>query len=286
MSGNRIQAILLQELYITKRSLEVIMDLLVFSLMTVVVFGFVTRFLVGAMNPSAGSYLILGLLLWEVIRVNQYSLSVGSLWNIWSRNLSNLFVAPLSLTEYIVAHVLSGLIKTVVIFVVISAIAAYGFHFNILRLGVLNLALFFANLTVFSWAVGLIVLGLIFLYGTRIQALAWGLIFLFQPLTAAFFPVHILPPVLQSVAYALPPTFVFEAARQALDAAAPVGTALHATPPGADLSLAVPGRAGVNWPYVALASAENLVYFALAVQAFALMVARSKRTGQFGRNEG
>jgi ABC-2 type transport system permease protein len=286
MSGNRIQAILLQELYITKRSLEVIMDLLVFSLMTVVVFGFVTRFLVGAMNPSAGSYLILGLLLWEVIRVNQYSLSVGSLWNIWSRNMSNLFIAPLSLTEYIVAHVLSGLIKTAVIFVVISAIAAYGFHFNILRLGALNLALFFANLTVFSWAVGLVVLGLIFLYGTRIQALAWGLIFLFQPLTAAYFPVRILPPVLQSVAYALPPTFVFEAARQALDATAPSETTPHATAPGADLSLAVPGRAGVNWPYAAAASAENLVYFALAVQAFALMVARSKRTGQFARNEG
>jgi ABC-2 type transport system permease protein len=265
MSGNRIWAILLQELYITKRSLEVIMDLLVFSLMTVIVFGFVTRFLVGAMNATAGSYLILGLLLWEIIRVNQYSLSVGSLWNIWSRNLSNLFIAPLSLTEYIVAQMLSGLIKTVVIFVMISAIAAYGFHFDILRLGLLNLALFFANLTIFSWAVGLVVLGLIFLFGTRIQALAWGLIFLFQPLTAAFFPVSILPPVLQSVAYALPPTFVFEAARQALNAGA---------------------SSGVNWSYSAAASAENLIYFALAVQAFALMVARSRRTGQFARNEG
>ena len=265
MSGNRIGAILLQELYITKRSLEVIMDLLVFSLMTVVVFGFITRFLVGAMNATAGSYLILGLLLWEIIRINQYSLSVGSLWNIWARNLSNLFIAPLSLTEYIVAHMLSGVLKTVVIFGVISAIAAYGFHFNILRLGPLNLALFFMNLTIFSWAVGLVVLGLIFLFGTRIQALAWGLIFLFQPLSATFFPVSILPPVLQSVAYALPPTFVFEAARQAYGAAA---------------------SSGVNWSYAAAASAENLIYFLLAVQAFALMVARSRRTGQFARNEG
>src|SRR5437016_6712517 len=210
MSGNRIGAVLLQELYITKRSLEVIMDLLVFSLMTVVVFGFITRFLVGAMNATAGSYLILGLLLWEIIRVNQYSLSVGSLWNIWARNLSNLFIAPLSLTEYIVAHMLSGLIKTFVTFGMICTIAAYGFHFNVLRLGLLNLVLFFANLTVFAWAVGLVLLGVIFLAGTRIHALAWGFIFLFQPLNAAFYPVSVLPPDLRQIAYALPPTFVFE----------------------------------------------------------------------------
>src|SRR5713226_4731031 len=110
MRIERVRAILLQELYITKRSLEVIMDLFFTSVMTVIVFGFVSRFLVGALNANTGSYLILGMLLWEVLRVNQYSLSVGSLWNIWARNLSNMFIAPLSLTEYVVAHMLSGLI--------------------------------------------------------------------------------------------------------------------------------------------------------------------------------
>lgn len=262
MSSERIGAILLQELYITRRSLEVIMDLFFTSLMTVIVFGFVSRFLVDALRASTGSYLILGMLLWEVIRINQYSLSVGSLWNIWARNLSNMFIAPLSVWEYLVAHVLSGLIKTLLIFGVIATIAAYGFHFNVLRLGLLNLALFFANLTLFSWSLGLVLLGLIFLYGTRIQALAWGLVFLFQPLTAAFYPVSVLPPLLRQAAYALPPTFVFEAARQAL------------------------GRSDVNWSYAAIAGTENLVYFGLAVQAFTLMFARSRNTGQFARNEG
>jgi len=262
MSAEHLRAILLQELYITKRSLEVIVDLLFSSVMIVIVFGFVSSFLVGALSSSTGSYLILGMLLWEIIRVNQYSLSVGSLWNIWSRNLSNMFITPLSLTEYVVAQLLSGVIKTLVIFGIITTIAAYGFHFNILRLGPLNLVLFFMNLTVFAWSVGLAVLGVIFLFGTRIQALAWGLIFLFQPLTAAFFPVSVLPPLLRQVAYALPPTFVFEAARQALS------------------------HAEVNWPYAAVAAVENLVYFGLATLAFTLMAARSRNTGQFARNEG
>lgn len=262
MSTDRIAGVLLQEVYITRRSLEVIVDLFYTSAVTVVVFGFVSRFLVGITHQNAGSYLILGLLLWEVIRVNQYSLTVGSLWNIWSHNLSNMFVAPLTVTEYIVAHLLSALLKTFVIFCGISAVAAWGFHFDILRLGVLNVALFFANLTVFAWSVGLVLLGVIFQVGTRIQALAWGMIFLFQPLTAAFFPVTALPPVVRAVAYALPPTYVFEAARRALD---------------------VPG---VNWTSIGIASAENLVYLAAAVGAFSWMVARSRRSGRLARAEG
>ena len=262
MSVDRIAGVLWQEVYITRRSLEVIVDLFYTSAVTVVVFGFVSRFLVGVTHQSAGSYLILGLLLWEVIRVNQYSLTVGSLWNIWSHNLSNMFVAPLSVAEYIVAHLLSALVKTVVIFCGISAVAAWGFHFDVLRLGAVNVALFFVNLTVFAWSVGLVLLGVIFQVGTRIQALAWGMIFLFQPLTAAFFPVAALPPAVQAIAYALPPTFVFEAARRALD---------------------VPG---VNWTFIGAATAENAIYLALAVGVFAWMVARSRATGRLARSEG
>ena len=45
MSVKRIQAVILQELFITKRSLEVIMDLFFFSIMSVFVFGLVSSFL-------------------------------------------------------------------------------------------------------------------------------------------------------------------------------------------------------------------------------------------------
>src|SRR5215472_9340716 len=198
--SERVKAILLQELYITRGSLEIVVDLFYTSLMTVVVFGLVSGFLTGVLNPNTGSYLLLGLLLWDVIRVNQYSVTVGSLWNIWSHNLSNMFVAPLSLVEYVTAQILSGLLKAVVIFAMISTLAAAWFHFQIWRVGIVNLALFFANLTIFAWAVGLVLAGVIFMIGTRIQALAWGAVFVFQPLTAAFFPLGVLPPAARAVA--------------------------------------------------------------------------------------
>jgi len=89
MSLERIFAVLQQEFYITARSVEVIVDLPFWSLITVVVFGFVTRFLASVMNPTVAQYLYLGTLMWEIIRVTQYSMSLGALWNVWSHNFSN-----------------------------------------------------------------------------------------------------------------------------------------------------------------------------------------------------
>jgi len=213
MSPERVRAVLLQEVFITGRSVEVLVDLPFWSLMTVVVFGFVTRFLSTVMNPTIAQYLYLGTLMWEIMRVTQYSMSLGALWNVWSHNFSNMFIAPLSMLEYVVAQMVSGAVKALVLFGTVAFIAAALFDFNLFNMGIGNLALAFVNLLWFAYSIGLFILGIIFRLGTRIQALAWGLVLIFQPLTAAFYPLSVMPPVLQTVARALPPTYVFEAAR-------------------------------------------------------------------------
>jgi len=130
-----------------------------------------------------------------------------------------------------------------------------------LHVGTANLVLFFINLSLFAWALGIVLLGLIFRFGTRIQAVAWGVIFLFQPLTATYFPVTVLPPFLRAIAYMLPPTYVFEAARQALH------------------------QAGINWKYMTIAFGLNIIYGLLAVSLFKLLFKKSRQTGQFARND-
>lgn len=262
MSTDRIKAILLSEFFITKRSLEVIMDLFFFSLMATIVFGFVSVFLASSIDSTAAHYLFLGIILMEVIRVTQYSISVSALWEVWSRNLSNVFITPLSLKEYLFALFLSGAAKSLLTFTAISLISTLIFKFNIFSAGFHNLALYFVNLTIFSWSIGLFILGFIFRFGTRIQALAWGLIFLVQPLTAAFFPVNILPSPLQVIAYSLPPTYIFEAARGNLE------------------------NPSVNWNLIGMAAALNIFYFALALWFFNIMFKKSKQTGQFAKLEG
>ena len=261
MSLERIRAVLLQEGYITARSVEVLFDLPFWSLITVVVFGFVTMFLSTVMDPTAARYLYMGTLMWEIIRITQYSMSLGALWNVWSRNFSNMFIAPLSMSEYVLAQMVSAAAKAVVLFAMISFIAAVAFNFNMLEMGLGNLALSFVNLLWFAYSIGLFILAIILRLGTRIQALAWGLVWIFQPLTAAYYPLSVMPPALQSVALLFPPTYVFEAARAGLSS--PV----------------------TYWEYFAIAAIENVVYFALSIGFFEYMYRRSRQTGQFARNE-
>ncbi len=261
MNISRIKAILLQELFITKRSLEVIVDLPYFSIQTIMAFGLFSLYL-STNNPKNGAeYLITGLLLWEIIRITQYSISVAALWNIWSRNLSNMFITPLKLREYFIAQMVSGVIKTTTILIVISVLTSVLFKFNLLSLGIINLILFFVNLTIFGWSVGIMIVGFIFRFGTRIQSLAWGTVFIFQPLCATLFPVRILPPFLQTIAYLFPPTYVFEAARA---------------------SIVSPTT---KWEQMIISFTLNIIYLFLSFWSFNMMFKKSKETGQFARNE-
>jgi ABC-2 type transport system permease protein len=248
-----------EEFFITRASMEVIVDLFFLSVMSVVVFGFFSLFLSKRVDGPAAHYLLLGMLLWEVVRVTQYSISLGAMWEVWSRNLTNLFVTPLRLQEYLAAAVISGAMKSLLILSVVSLIAFALFDFSITDVGPANLALAFVNLSMFAIAVGLIILGIIFRYGTRIQALAWGIIFLFQPLTAVYFPLDTLPPALIAVAHALPPTYVFEMARDNL----------------CDQAIA--------WDKVYVPFGLNLVYLSVALWFFNFMYLASRRSGQFAK---
>ena len=258
---NLMLALIRQEAYLTRRSLEIFVDIFFFPLMNVILFGLITRFIGGASASRNADYLIIGVLLWEVISINQYNVTVSSLWSLWSHNLTNIFIAPVSIVDYLLSHVVAALVRTTLVVALLAFGTYLAFGFNLLTVGWANLLLFSMNLSLFGWWIGIILLGLIFRFGTRVQAISWGSLFLFQPLTAAFFPVHVLPVWIQHIAYLLPATYVFEAARAAL------------------------ANPAVNWTSTFIALGMNLFYFAIAIYVFDRLFRRSKEVGQFARND-
>ncbi len=94
--------------------------------------------------------------------------------------------------------------------VTLLAIAFFGF--NIYGLG-LALAAFFMNLILTSWSVGIVVSGVVMRNGMGAESLAWTMMFLIMPVICVYYPVSVLPHWLQWVAWALPPTYVFEGMR-------------------------------------------------------------------------
>ena len=67
-----------------------------------------------------------------------------------------------------------------------------------------------------SWAVGLVVAGLVLRNGQGAESLAWSVMMLLLPLSCVDYPVTVLPTWLQPVAWSLPPTYVFEGLRAAV----------------------------------------------------------------------
>ncbi len=97
----------------------------------------------------------------------------------------------------------------------VTLLAIGFFDFNLYGLG-FALVAFFLNLILTSWAVGIFVSGLVLRNGMGAESMAWTIMFLLLPLTCVYYPVAVLPGWLQSVAWALPPTYVFEGMRALL----------------------------------------------------------------------
>ncbi|MDQ3239244.1 MAG: ABC transporter permease [bacterium] len=261
MNLQRIKGVYLQEFYITKRSIETLFDIVIIPILNIIVFGFLSIYLAGGGNTTASNTVLMGMLLWQTLFVMQYSITVPSLWNIWSRNLSNMFVSPLTVREYITAHAVTGMIKTIALLIISTIAINYYFNFNLLQLGVLPLIFIIFNLILFGITLGILLLGFIFRFGTKIQALAWGFISILQPLVAAFYPVEILPPIIRYVSYILPPTYIFEASRELLS------------------------KQGNGFNYLLFSTILSFIYLILAGFAFNKFFQKSKESGQFARNE-
>jgi len=213
MNLRRVRAIFVHAWYHLSHSVETWVDVFWFPIINTLIFGLVALYFSrgGAANQS--SIILLGILLWQIIEMGCYSIAVGALWEVWSQSFSSLFVSPLRLREYVLGQILFGLIKQTGVFLILSTVAFVAFKFWIWQIGWM-LPIYALLLAVFSWSFGMFVLGLILRFGTSIQSLSWGLIYMIQPLVAVYFPVTIVPSQLRWISFLLPPTYVFESARR------------------------------------------------------------------------
>jgi ABC-2 type transport system permease protein len=168
----------------------------------------------GFFARASGTF-IGAVLLWDILFRGQLGFSVSFLEEMWARNLGNLMMSPLRPVEFVSALMIMSIVRLAIGLVPVSLLAIVFFGFNLYGLG-LALAAFFANLMLTSWAVGIFVSGLVLRNGLGAENMAWTIMFIFLPLTCVYYPVAILPQWLQIVAWALPPTYVFEGMRALL----------------------------------------------------------------------
>ena len=125
ISWRRVKSILLEEYFISKRSLEIFFDIPFFAFTSLLLAGFIASFISSSIGIIGAQYLILGMILWECLRITQYSMSVSVLWEIWSRNLSNIFISPISIVEYFISLMISSILKITIMSTMLSLIAFF-----------------------------------------------------------------------------------------------------------------------------------------------------------------
>jgi ABC-2 type transport system permease protein len=217
MNVGRVIAMVQRHYYLYRASWTRVIELMYWPIMELLVWGFLTLYL-RQLGPDLPDFLVLflgALILWDVLFRAQIGVSLAFLEEMWSRNLANLFVSPLTPLEFMAGQLIVGVVRTTVSVGVMVILAGLFFHFNLFDMG-FALAAFFTNLLIMGWSIGLVVSALILRFGQGAESLAWAVIFLFQPVAAVFYPVSVLPAWLQTFAWATPAAHVFEGMRVVL----------------------------------------------------------------------
>ena len=261
-SLQRVWAVCLRQIYLLRSSWPRTAEIMYFPAVQMITWGFLQSYVAETSNAAAlaAGTLIGAMLLWDILFRAQLGFSMSFLEEVWARNIGNLLMSPLKPMEFVAGLMVMSVARLAQGMVPVTLLAILFFGFNLWGMG-FGLAAFFANLILTSWTVGLVVSGLVLRHGLGAESLAWTIMFVLLPLACVYYPVSQLPVWLQPVAWALPPTYVFEGMRALL---------IHGV-----------FRADL----MAWALALNAVAIAGGVGVFLLMMRRAREAGsllQFG----
>lgn len=260
MNFRIISALVLRYLFLYTRTPMRLIELVFWPVVDLLVWGNLTLFLKDHTTEEAGQYitfsLIGGMILWDVLFRAQQGVAISFLEDVWTRNLLNVFVAPVRTIEYVAATFTIGFLRIGVTVIVLALLAWFSYSFNVF---ILQWALipFFINLLVFGWSLGMISTALILRWGQAAESLAWAVPFFIQPIVAVVYPVAKLPGWAQPIAYAFPATHVFEGMREVLD----------------------PKIGYLNWNHLVWATLLNIVFLSIAGGIFGWMLKTTKKRG-------
>ena len=217
MKFHRMYALYLRHIYLIRGSVPRILDLIYWPTIQIVLWGFISKFF--TMHSDYYSHtvgiILSAAILYDFLFRSSISFNMLFLEEIWSRNFTNLFVAPLKISEIITALTATALLRTMIGVVPAVLLATPFFGVSIFNLGP-SLILLFLSLYLFGITLGLLVTAGLLRYGPVFENIAWSSLFLLAPLGCVYYPLSILPDWLQILAKLLPLVYIFEEVRSIL----------------------------------------------------------------------
>ena len=217
MNTNKIFALSLRHIYLIKGSFPRILDLIYWPTIQIFLWGFISKFftLSSSYYENTIGIILSAAILYDFLFRSSISYNMMFLEEIWSRNFTNLFIAPIKLSEIIAALTFTAIFRTLVGLVPASIIAIPLFGVSIFKLGA-PLIFLLITLYIFGVTLGLLVTAGLLRFGPAFENIAWASLFFLAPLGCIYYPVEILPEWLQIIAKLLPLVHIFEEMRNIL----------------------------------------------------------------------
>ena len=217
MNPNKIFALSLRHIYLIKGSFPRILDLIYWPTIQIFLWGFISKFftLNSTFYENTVGVILSAAILYDFLFRSSISYNMMFLEEIWSRNFTNLFIAPIRLSEIIAALTFTAIFRTLIGLVPAALLAIPFFGVSILKIGT-PLIFLLITLYVFGVTLGLLVTSGLIRFGPSFENIAWASLFFLAPLGCIYYPIEILPDWLQVIAKLLPLVHIFEEMRNIL----------------------------------------------------------------------
>jgi len=217
MSWNKIFALSLRHIYLIKGSFPRILDLIYWPTIQIFLWGFISKFftLNSTIYENTVGIILSAAILYDFLFRSSISYNMMFLEEIWSRNFTNLFIAPIKISEIIAALTFTAIFRTLIGLVPAALLAIPFFGVSILKIGT-PLIFLLVTLYIFGVTLGLLVTSGLVRFGPSFENIAWASLFFLAPLGCIDYPIDVLPNWLQIIGKLLPLVHIFEEMRNIL----------------------------------------------------------------------
>ena len=217
MNFNKIYALSLRHIFLISSSFPRILDLIYWPTVQIFLWGFISKFFTMSSNyyNETVGIILTAAILYDFLFRASISYNMMFLEEIWSRNFTNLFIAPIKISEIIAALTFTAIFRTLIGLIPATILAIPLFGVSIFVIG-FPLILLLLSLYIFGVTLGLLVTSGLLRFGPSFENIAWASLFFLAPLGCIYYPIEILPEILQYVAKLLPLVHIFEEMRNIL----------------------------------------------------------------------
>jgi ABC-2 type transport system permease protein len=217
MRWHKIYGLSLRHIFLIKSSFPRMLDLMYWPSIQIFLWGFISKFfeMSSTYYSNTVGIILTAAILYDFLFRTSISYNMMFLEEIWSRNFTNLFIAPIKISEIIAALTLTAILRTLIGLIPAALIAIPLFQVSIFSLG-LPLLFLLLGLYIFGIALGLLVTSGLIRFGPSFENIAWASLFFLAPLGCIYYPIEILPEWLQTLSKLLPLVHIFEEMRNIL----------------------------------------------------------------------